>query len=344
MNKIIFDIAIIGAGPAGLFAAFEAGSQDMSVAIIDILDMPGGQCAILYPEKFIYDMPGHVKITARNLVNNLVEQVGRFGQNQFFFNTEIIHYDKDENGIFTLKSKNNDQIYARKIILAVGGGAFLPNKPSIDGLQTFEDYGNVHYLVKDMSIFDNKSIAIAGGGDSAVDWALMLFDKVKKIYFIHRRDNMRAHPSSIAQLEKRIGQKLELKIPFIAHQLIGCHESKRLTHIKLQHFSNDGSLEQIIEIDYFLPFFGLKSEIKWLSSWQLNCEQNKICVNYMMQTNIDGIYAIGDICDYAGKTKLLVSCFHEAAVAVSSINNSLIENGIKKYSTFSYSSSKFDGS
>jgi thioredoxin reductase (NADPH) len=348
MQKI-FDVLIIGAGPAGLFAAFEAASADLSVCISETLDVPGGQCSILYPEKAIYDLPGHVKISGFDLSNNLMEQLKRFNDLiSFIFNSEICFFEKDENEkIFKLKNTNNQEILARTIIVASGGGSFVPNKPQVKNLQYFEKLDQIHYFVQNSLIYKNKTIAIAGGGDSAVDWALALSKNASKIFFIHRRDSMRCHPSSLKELyEIAENSHVEFKIPYIADEILlenknPVENDSRKMKIILRNFDNEDQKTQI-EVDYFLPFFGLKNEIGEIKNWGIEFNsKNKIIVNNHMETNLDGIFGAGDIVFYEGKTKLLVSCFHESSVCVNSVLLYLEKNFGRKKVSFSYSTTKF---
>lgn len=344
MQKI-FDVLIIGAGPAGLFAAFEAASADLSVCVSETLEIPGGQCSVLYPEKAIYDLPGHVKISGLELSNNLMKQLERFGDLiEFVFNSEICFFQKDdEKNLFQLKNTNGQEILAKTIVIASGGGSFVPNKPNVKNLEHFEGLDKVHYLVKNSSVYKDKVIAIAGGGDSAVDWVLGLFEIASKIFFIHRRNAMRCHPSSLKALyELAETGKIEFKIPYIAEE-ISCENSLDSSKMKmiLRNFDNEEESDEI-EVDYFLPFFGLKSEIGEIKHWGIEFNsKNKIVVNNHMQTNLPGIFAAGDIIHYEGKTKLLVSCFHESSVCLNSILEYLEKNFGRKKASFSYSTTKF---
>jgi thioredoxin reductase (NADPH) len=340
MNQKIYDIAIIGAGPVGLFAGFQAGMNDMKCAIIDTIDIVGGQCALLYPEKNIYDIPGHEKITGQHLVNNLKKQCDRFNHD-FFLQNQVIDLKKKDN-IFELQTDKNLTIFAKTILIVAGNGSFNPNKPAIQNIEAFEDK-SVFYLINDINRFKNKIVAIAGGGDSAVDWTLMLLKNsiAKKVYFIHRRADMRCHQNSLLEL-KELEDKtdsLEFKIPYVVDNLIG--ENGKLEKIILKNFNYE-NYKVDLEVDYFLPFFGLANDISVIKKWNLNIQKNKIIVeSSSMKTNIEGIYASGDICEYDGKTKLLVSGFHEAAVACQNIDKYLIENFNKKSEVFHYSTSKF---
>lgn len=338
INNTIFDIAIIGAGPAGLFAAFQAGMQDLNAIIIDTLDIIGGQCSVLYPDKPIYDVAGQISITGRQLVDNLYTQMSRFNH-KILLGQQIENCNfNSEDKIFSLQTNAQQIIKARTVIIASGCGSFVPNKPQIENLEEFEKQDVIHYLVKNPQVYCDKTIAIAGGGDSAVDWAINLSNQAKKIYFIHRRDNFRAHPESIKRLYSIVESgKIEFKIPYVGCKI---YKNQNISCLELKNFNQENQIDQI-NIDYFLAFFGLKNEIGAIANWGLKFNKNKLNVDNYMSSNIAGIFAIGDICDYPGKTKLLVSCFHEACVAINSISNYLVENFNRKAISFTYSTSKF---
>jgi thioredoxin reductase len=339
--KKIFDVLIVGAGPTGLFAAFEAASSDLSVCVVETLGIPGGQCAVLYPEKAIYDLPGHVKISGLDLSNNLMKQLERFSALiEFVFNSEVCECLKIEDNLFALKTNNGLEIFAKTVLVSSGGGSFVPNKPQTENLETFEKLDRVHYLVKNSSIYSKKIIAIAGGGDSAVDWALGLSGIASKIFFIHRRHSMRCHPSSLKELyEIEKTKKIEFKIPFVAEKLEADNDSG--IKLILKNFEDENQFEEI-KIDFFLPFFGLKNEIGRIKDFGFDFDsKKKIIVDNHMKTNIDGVFAAGDIVSYDGKTKLLVSCFHEASVAINSILEYMAKNHGRKMTSFSYSTTKF---
>lgn len=340
MSKI-YDIAIIGAGPVGLFSGFQAGANDMTAIIIDTLDIIGGQCALLYPEKNIYDIPGHEKITGQHLVDNLKKQCDRFNHD-FLLSNQVLKISK-EGELFVLGTDKSGEIRARAILITSGNGSFNPNKPAIENISDFEGK-SVFYLINDINRFKDKVVAIAGGGDSAVDWSLMLLKNkiAKKVYFIHRREDLRCHQNSLIELrelERRDERCLEFKIPYVVDSLIGSNGS--LEKIVLKNFQ-DENYTVSLDVDYFLPFFGLVNDISVVKSWDLDIQKNKVFVSSAsMKTSRDGIYAAGDICIYDGKTKLLVSGFHEAAVACYSINEYLVKNFGKKAEVFHYSTSKF---
>lgn len=336
MDQKVYDIAIIGAGPVGLFAGFQAGVNELKTIIIDTLDTAGGQCSVLYPEKFIYDVPGHEKITAQDLVDRLNAQCNRFNHD-YLFGNQVVDLKKEEE-IFTLKTSKGLLIKTRTILICAGNGSFNPNKPDVIGIENFEGK-SVLYFIDDIKKFHNKIVAIAGGGDSAVDWAIMLAkhnQAPKKIYFIHRRQEMRCHPNSLAELQSLVGENFQFKIPFVAKELKGINNLESLI---LKSFCSEETEE--IKIDYFLPFFGLKGDIEGIKNFGINFNKSKIPVDYSnMSTNLEGIYAAGDICEYKGKTKLLVTGFHEAAVACNGISDYLSEKFHKEKKVFEYSTTK----
>jgi thioredoxin reductase (NADPH) len=341
MNKI-YDIAIIGAGPVGLFAGFQAGVNNMDAILIDTLDVVGGQCSMLYPEKFIYDVPGHEKITAQNLINNLKKQCDRFNHD-YLLGNQVVELSK-ENNIYILRTDKGFNINSRTVVVCAGGGSFNPNKPAVENIEKFENK-SVFYLINDLKKFHNKNVMIAGGGDSAVDWSLMLMNhefSPKKIYFVHRRSEMKCHPSSLEELKSLEGERFEFKIPYVLDNLIGCYEKGELQSVALRHFENEDDRHHI-EIDYLLPFFGLKGDINAIKNFGLYFNKSKIPVDSgTMESSVSGIYAIGDICEYLGKTKLLVSGFHEASVACNSIDEYLSKNFNRQKRAFEYSTSKFN--
>jgi thioredoxin reductase (NADPH) len=337
----VYDIAIIGAGPVGLFAGFQAGTYKLRAIIIDTLECVGGQCSILYPEKFIYDIPGYEKITAQSLIDNLKKQCDRFNHD-YLLGNQVASMEKID-GIFNLKTDKGLSIKARTIIVAAGNGSFNPNKPMVPNLETFENK-SVFYLINDLKKFHNKKVMIAGGGDSAVDWSLMLARSEyspSKIYFVHRRHEMKCHPSSLDELKSLDPKIFEFKIPFVLESLSGCGDSGCLKCVTIHHFQ-DNLIKEEIEVDFLLPFFGLKGDISAIKSFCLEFSSNKISVQHdTMSSNVDGIYAVGDICVYGGKTKLLVSGFHEASVACHAIEGYLCKNFDKTKCNFEYSTSKF---
>lgn len=306
------DVLIVGAGPAGIFASFQSGMLGMSCAVLDILPCAGGQCIELYPDKPIYDVAGLPKITAKNLISNLQEQAAPFNP-KYYFNTQAIDIKELQDNRFEVTASDGLKITCKVIIIASGNGAFVPNKPAIENLNKFEAL-SVFYSVKDPELFRNKNILIAGGGDSAVDWAINLSQIARAVYLVHRRDKFRCAPAS---LEKVISLKnqglIEFLTPYQVESIQG--QDGLVRSAKLQNFITNAI--KTIDIDYLLAFFGLKMDLGPIRDWDLEIENNKIKVdNCFYQTNRNGIYAIGDVCHYDGKLKLILTSFAEAASAL----------------------------
>ena len=305
------DILIIGAGPVGLFTAFQAGMMDMSCIVVDILSEIGGQCTALYPEKPIYDIPAYPEITAAELVLQLQKQATPFSPN-YILGEQVLEYNKLDDGGFVCSTNKGSSIHCKAIIIAAGGGAFGPNRPPLDTIEQYED-SSVLYYVKDRNKFSGKEVVIAGGGDSAVDWALSLSEIAAKVTLVHRREKFRCSPHSSSKLKSAAQNgQLTLAIPFQLHSLQGDGNSLQSVSV----IDLDGNT-QTIKADYLLPFFGLSMELGPLHNWQLELKQNHIAValeNY--STNIEGIYAVGDVASYPGKLKLIMTGFAESATAI----------------------------
>lgn len=307
------DVAIIGAGPSGLFAVFECGMLGLSCAVFDSLPAIGGQCTALYPEKPIYDIPAAPKILASDLIANLEEQAAPFSPS-YHLNQQIVSLSK-ENGLWHIKSSANDVARVKAVIVAAGAGAFGPNRPPLEGIEQYESSG-VHYMVRRKEDFRGKRIAIAGGGDSAVDWAISLAPLADKLYVVHRRDKFRASPETVRQMRDLADQgKIEIIVPYQLSELKG--QNQKLTGLVVK--SDDGQ-ERLLDIDVLLPFYGLAAELGPISSWGLGINENHVMVDSSTsETNVSGIYAIGDIAAYKNKQKLILTGFHEAAMAAHAI-------------------------
>ncbi|ARK25006.1 ferredoxin--NADP(+) reductase [Sporosarcina sp. P37] len=309
MNRTdeVSDITIIGGGPVGLFTAFYAGLRQMSVKVIESLPQLGGQLSALYPEKYIYDIAGFPKVRAQELVDNLIEQMNQFPTTVCLGET-VLQVDKENDGIFKLTT-NCGVHYTRTIVVTAGNGAFQARKMGIESEEKFREK-NIHYFVQNMNQFQNKRVALFGGGDSAVDWALMLEPIAEKASIIHRRDKFRAHEHSVELLKQ---SKVHRLTPYVPVELLG---DERIEKVILKHSKTEEIVE--LEVDDVLVNYGFVSSLGPIKDWNLEIEKNSIVVNSKMETNIEGLYAVGDICTYEGKVKLIASGFGEAPVAVSS--------------------------
>jgi thioredoxin reductase (NADPH) len=326
------DLVIVGAGPTGLFAIFEAGMLKMKCHVIDALEVIGGQCLALYPEKPIYDIPAHPKILASELIEMLEAQAAPFHPT-YHLNQRVEKFVKNADGSFLVTTSKGTQIECKAMIVAAGCGAFGPNRPPLEGLEEFEGK-SIFYAVRNKAEFAGKNVVIAGGGDSAVDWTLSLAEIAKKVYVIHRRDKFRCAPESADKMKKLAEEgKIELVIPYQLDALEG--ENGKLTSVIVKDF--DGNSKKL-EADYLLPFFGLAMELGPIADWGLNLDKHHIEVDWStMRTSIDGIYAIGDIATYKHKLKLILTGFAEAASACHDAYKIVFPN---QAFNFEYSTSK----
>ena len=307
-DPITTDVVVIGAGPCGLFCAFELGLLDMKCHFIDILDRPGGQCAELYPEKPIYDIPAYPEISGQELTDKLLEQIKPFDP-VFHFQQMAESVEKLDNGKWRLTTDTGTVFEAPVIVIAAGGGSFVPKKPPIPEIENFENT-SVFYAVRNREQFEGKNIVIVGGGDSALDWTLNLQKIAKKVTLIHRRDQFRAHLASVnamramhqdGKIDFHIGQVKELK-----------GENGQLTGIRIEDKDKNATE---LECDTLLPFFGLTMKLGPIANFGLNLNENLIPVDTeKFETSEAGIFAVGDINTYPGKLKLILSGFHEAAL------------------------------
>lgn len=303
----IYDITVIGGGPAGLFTAFYGGMRNASVKIIESLPQLGGQLATLYPEKYIYDVAGFPKIRARDLVDNLKEQIKLFEQT-ICLNQAVQKLERLEDG--TIKLTTDKEIhYSKAVIITAGVGAFQPRRLDLENARDYEGK-NLHYFIDDMKYFEGKNVVIFGGGDSAVDWSLMLEPIAKKVTIVHRRDKFRAHEHSVEQLKQ---SSVEIKTPYVPVKLIG--DGEKINQVVLQ--AAKGEETETIDVDEVVVNYGFISSLGPIKEWGLEIERNSIVVNSKMETNIPGVYAAGDITTYEGKVKLIATGFGEAPTAVS---------------------------
>lgn len=307
------DVVIVGAGPVGLFAVFECGMMKMRCHVVDALDFVGGQCTALYPEKPIYDIPGFPLIDAADLIRNLETQAEPF-KPVYHLGQQVVSFSQDDNGI-TVKTSKGTEIKAKAIIIAAGCGAFGPNRPPLAGIEAYEGK-SVFYMVARKEDFRGKKVAIAGGGDSAVDWALSLHDVAEKVYVIHRRDKFRAAPDSEAKLKQLAAdKKIEMVVPYQLHSLDGANGQISTVNVA----TLEGEVKKL-PTDILLPFFGLAMELGPIANWGLNLEKNHIAVDpTTMQSSNPRVFAIGDIATYKNKLKLILCGFSESAFAAHAI-------------------------
>lgn len=304
-NQTIYDITVIGGGPVGMFTAFYGGMRQATVKIIESLPTLGGQLTALYPEKYIYDIAGFPKIRAQELVDNLEEQMKKFEQS-IVLEQAVQTVEKQGDGVFKITT-DKDVHYSKTIIITAGNGAFQPRKLELEQAKDFEGK-NLYYFINDLNQFAGKKVMVFGGGDSAVDWALMLEPIADTVYLAHRRDKFRAHEHSVENLKN---SKVNIKTPYIPSELVGDEEIKQviLENVTTQE-------KEIIDVDAVIVNYGFVSSLGPIKEWGFDIQKNSIVVNSKMETNIPGIYAAGDICTYDGKVKLIATGFGEAPTAV----------------------------
>ena len=312
VKTIETDIIIIGAGPVGLFAVFEAGLLKMRCHLIDVLPHPGGQLMEIYPKKPIYDIPGYPSVLAGDLVKNLMEQILPFNPG-FSLGERAETVEKQEDGRWCVTTSHGTKHIAPVIFIAGGLGCFEPRKPPIDNIEYFEDKG-VEYFVRNPEFFKNRRVVIAGGGDSALDWTIYLADVARELTLVHRRTEFRGAPDSV---EKVLELAKDGKIKLITNaQVIGLNGNGQLKGVVVQH-DTEGEIK--LDTDYFVPLFGLTPKLGPIADWGLAIDKGAIEVNTTdYSTNVPGIYAIGDINTYPGKLKLILCGFHEATLACQS--------------------------
>lgn len=325
------DIIIIGAGPTGLFAVFEAGLLKLRCHIIDALPQPGGQLAELYPKKPIFDIPGYPSVGAGELVDNLMEQIKQF-EPGFTLAEQAITIDKQEDGTFIVTTNKGTQVHGKAVAIAGGLGSFEPRKPLIENLAAYEENG-VEYFVKNPEQFRDKKIVIAGGGDSALDWSIFLAEVAAELTLIHRRNEFRGALDSV---DKVIELKKQGKINLVTPaEVVGIKGEGKVEALVIE---KEGETFDIAT-DYFIPLFGLSPKLGPIANWGLEIEKNAIKVDNSLdyQTNIEGIYAIGDVNTYPGKLKLILCGFHEATLMCQSVYNKLNpgKKFVLKYTTVS---------
>ncbi|PAE25539.1 MULTISPECIES: NAD(P)/FAD-dependent oxidoreductase [Bacillaceae] len=305
-DQKVYDITIIGGGPTGLFTAFYGGMRQASVKIIESLPQLGGQLSALYPEKYIYDVAGFPKVRAQELIDNLKEQMAKF-EPTVSLEQSVEKLEKQADGTFKLTT-NKEVHYSKTIIITAGNGAFQPRRLELESAVQYEGK-NLHYFIDDLNHFAGKKVVVFGGGDSAVDWALMLEPIAEKVTIVHRRDKFRAHEHSVENLQN---SKVEIKTPYVPAELIG--DSEAISQVVLEGVTSKE--KEVFDVDAVIVNYGFVSSLGPIKEWGLDIEKNSIVVNSRMETNIEGIYAAGDICTYDGKVKLIACGFGEAPTAV----------------------------
>lgn len=309
---ITTDICIIGAGPVGLFTVFEAGLLKMRCHLIDALPQIGGQLSEIYPQKPIYDIPGYPEIKAQELIDRLMEQINPF-EPGFTLGERVEELEKQEDGSYIVRTNEGTAVHCQVVAIAGGLGCFEPRKPEIAGLEDFEGKG-VAYMVKQPEQFRDKNIVLAGGGDSALDWTIYLADVAKKVTLVHRGDTFRGAPDSA---EKVFDLAKEGKINLVLQSNVLSISGNE--HIESITLVGKDKEEKILATDYLIPLFGLSPKLGPLANWGLNIDKSAIEVNtFDYSTNLERIFAIGDINTYPGKLKLILCGFHEAALMVQS--------------------------
>lgn len=318
MDDTTPSVAIIGAGPVGLFSVFACGMMRIHCHVIDALPHTGGQCQALYPEKPIYDIPGFPEVTGAALVAHLLHQAQPFSPT-WHLGQPVTHLETQEKG-WRLHTTNT-KLDVQAVIIAAGAGAFTPHRPPLEQIEHFENK-SVFYAVGSREHFQNKHIVIAGGGDSAVDWALSLSERARSLSLVHRRANFRAAPAATQALQEKIAQgKIILHTPYQLHSLSGDTDSGQLSHVTVVDM--EGKTKRL-DADILLPFFGLKTSLGPIADWGLALEHKRIIIDpTTTATNQDGIYAVGDVAIYPHKRTLILTGFAEAAQAAASLRRTL---------------------
>ena len=302
----VFDLIIIGGGPTGLFGAFYAGMRQMSTKIIDGLPELGGQLTALYPEKYIYDMPGFPRVLAKDLVAAQVEQGLQYGA-EVVLGRKVVGLHRDDDGVWTLLDQAGQEHRCRTVLITAGAGSFDPKRIPLTGGQAWEGRG-IHYFVRRLENFRGKRVLVVGGGDSAVDWALALEDVAEAVTLIHRRDRFRAHEESV---EKLLASGVEVALFWEISEIRG---DEHLTGVQLTN--NQTGAQRDLEVSDVILALGFSADIGPIKGWGLETQGSTICVNTRMETNLPGIYAAGDVVTYDGKLKLIATGVAEAAIGV----------------------------
>jgi thioredoxin reductase (NADPH) len=335
------DILIIGAGPTGLFAVFEAGLLQLKCHLIDALPQAGGQCSEIYPKKPIYDIPGFPEVLAGDLVANLMEQIKPF-QPGFTLGERAQTIEKLADGTFIVTTNKGTKHHAPIVAIAGGLGSFEPRKPLLENLTKYEDNG-IAYIIKDPEVYRDKKVVIAGGGDSALDWSIFLADVAKKVTLVHRRSEFRGALDSVEKVQHLKNEgKIDLITPA---EIVGLYGESKLQSVSIKKSDSEDLIT--LEVDNFIPLFGLSPKLGPIGDWGLEIEKNAIKVDNTLdyQTNIPGVYAIGDVNTYPGKLKLILCGFHEATLMCQSAYQRIYPDKkyVMKYTTVG-GVTGFDGS
>ncbi len=306
---MMYDVTVIGAGPVGIFTAFYGGMREMNVLVVDALEAMGGQLAALYPDKYIYDVAGFPKVKAQELIDNLTSQLDAFQDTTTIrLKEQVSELVKEADGTFTITT-NVATYQTRSIIITAGNGAF---KPRPLGVENEEFATNLHYFVRDLTVFANRNVIIFGGGDSAVDWALMLEPIAKSVSLIHRRDEFRAHEHSVAKLK---ASKVNVYTPFVPSSLtLSDDNDGKADAVTITHVTTKEAIT--IPADDIIVNYGFVSNLGPINSWGLELEKNQLVVDSLQATTTPGIFACGDICTYPGRHKLIITGFGEAPIAI----------------------------
>jgi thioredoxin reductase (NADPH) len=313
MPQTVYDLLIVGAGPTGLFAGFYAGIRGMSFKIIDSLDQVGGQVSALYPNKDIFDVPAFTRVTGKEFIKRLQDQVKRF-KPEYHLGQRVVGLTRRDDGVFELTTAEGAKHYSKTVLLALGMGSFRPKKHPNPEIDVYEGKG-LQYGIHSLEPFKGKRVLVVGGGDSALDWALMLEPLCQKVTLIHRRDAFRAHESTIQKLKE---SKVDVKLWYELETVRG---NGRVEEAVL--FQNNTKENETLKVDFVLPNFGVLASLDFLKDWGLRLEDGKIPVNARMETNIPGVYAAGDICTHPGKLDLISTGLGEAATAANFVRTFL---------------------
>ena len=334
MNSQIIetDAVVIGSGPVGLFSVFELGLLDIKCEVVDVLDKPGGQCAELYPDKPIYDIPGMPVVMGNELVELLIKQINPFKPN-FHLSSMISELENEGENLWKTKTDTGKTFLSKVVVIAAGGGSFQPKKPHIKGISEYEDK-SVFYSIRDRKKFEGKNIVIVGGGDSALDWAITLNDDADSVTLIHRREEFRAAPETVRKVSSLISEN---KIKFHLGQVKSLNGKDGVLDSVV---CSQGENEIKIDCDTILPFFGLTMKLGPVANWGINLNENLVSVDTeKFETDQKGIFAIGDINTYPGKLKLILCGFHEAALMAQKAHSYVYPD---KKITFQYTTSSTD--